>query len=448
MSLIARFLDPKNDFAFKAAEWFSGNREPVSATQASKTVDVARLFGALAATLVGGDAQVGASAAGNAAQNNWLNHIEARQLSQAKEKLQACQSAQCRIDAQAEIKTIEARDKARTEALAAACNAPSSAACAEQRRQVTLAAASYIGQPDGLDPFGVISRERAESQTLATQYNLRSSNAGAYNTLAGAAQSVVGGVVGVVELAATIGLAAVGDPQAQAQLSNLAKGIGNSLLHPIDATETLIANTLAQANALEMQGRADEATQLLAKLFTDGMLTISGAGTVVAKISGRVVGNIGEVGVGANAAERSFAFNAIESPGPLASLPGKPATNFYGGKYNQTVLTDDLVLYRGGEAGKPLGQWFTREAPQSVAQIRIDSAVKPQWIDPKTGVLTGTSTIDTMYAVRIPKGTTIYEGPVGYQGGIYMGGSSANQIFVPTPWNIKGVQILNATPIR
>ncbi|HQX06552.1 MAG TPA: DUF637 domain-containing protein [Zoogloea sp.] len=282
-----------------AAEWYGGDRAPVSATQASKTVDVARFFGALAVTLVGGDAQVGATAAGNAAQNNWLNHIEARQLSQAMEKLKACQSAQCRIEAQAEIKTLEARDKARTEALAAACNAPSSAACAELRRQVTLAAASYVGQPDGLDPSGVIARERAESQTLATQYNLRSSNAGAYNTLAGAAQSVLGGVVGGIELAVTIGLAAAGDSQAQAQLGNLAKGIGNFLAHPIDATEALISNTLAQANALEAQGKTDEATQLRAKLFTDGVLTVSGAGTVVAKVGGRVVGNVGEVGAGA-----------------------------------------------------------------------------------------------------------------------------------------------------
>jgi filamentous hemagglutinin len=70
-----------------AAEWYGGNREPVSATQASKTVDVARLFGALAVTLVGGDAQVGATAAGNAAQNNFLNHFQVKQLN---ERLAQC----------------------------------------------------------------------------------------------------------------------------------------------------------------------------------------------------------------------------------------------------------------------------------------------------------------------------------------------------------------------
>lgn len=70
----------------------------------------------------------------------------------------------------------------------------------------------------------------------------------------------------------------------------------------------------------------------------------------------------------------------------------------------------------------------------------IDSAVKWQWIDPKTGALTGTSFIDNIYAVKIPKGTTVYDGPVGYQGGIYLGGPYTNQVFVPTPWKIPGVQ--------
>lgn len=30
--------------------------------------------------------------------------------------------------------------------------------------------------------------------------------------------------------------------------------------------------------------------------------------------------------------------------------------------------------------------------------------------------------IEQVYAVKIPAGTTIYTGPVGYQGGIYLGG--------------------------
>lgn len=145
---------------------------------------------------------------------------------------------------------------------------------------------------------------------------------------------------------------------------------------------------------------------------------------------------------------RGFTYNAIENPGPLASLPNTPAANFFGGRYNSTVLTEDLVLYRGGKVGEPLGQWFTREAPESLAQIRIDSAVKSQWIDPKTGILTGSSPIDNLYAIKIPKGTTIYEGPVGYQGGVHLGGLNTNQVFVQTPWKIPGVQEMWSRPIK
>ncbi|WP_346288597.1 DUF637 domain-containing protein [Zoogloea sp.] len=275
------------------AEWYGGSRAPVNATEASELVQIARLFGALTNTVIGGDAQVGADAAGNAAQNNWLNHAEARQLSQAKERLQSCQTAQCRSEAQTEIKDLEARDKARNEALATACAAPTSAACSELRRQVTAAAASYVGQSDGLDPFGVIGRERSESQSLATQYDLRSRNAGSYNTVTGAVQSVVGGVVGTVELGLVLSKAAAGDPAAQSQLSDLVKGAGAFIASPLDSTSAAISGTLERADALEAQGRTDEATQLRAKLVTDGVLVITGTGTVVrggsAVLRGKVV---------------------------------------------------------------------------------------------------------------------------------------------------------------
>lgn len=39
--------------------------------------------------------------------------------------------------------------------------------------------------------------------------------------------------------------------------------------------------------------------------------------------------------------------------------------------------------------------------------------------------------IEQVYAVKVPAGTTIYTGPVGYQGGMYFGGLETNQIFLP-----------------
>jgi hypothetical protein len=126
-------------------------------------------------------------------------------------------------------------------------------------------------------------------------------------------------------------------------------------------------------------------------------------------------------------------------------MRGTPAANFYAGRYNAITLENDLILYRAGNGGggrNAYGQWFTREAPESVAKVRIDTAVKEQWIDPVTGVLSGTSPVNAVYGFKIPKGTTIYEGPVANQGGVYLGSDSINQIFVPKPWDIKGHEII------
>jgi hypothetical protein len=137
----------------------------------------------------------------------------------------------------------------------------------------------------------------------------------------------------------------------------------------------------------------------------------------------------------------------IENPGPLAEIQGQPAKNFFGGKYNAEILTEDKIYYRAGQDGKPLGQWFTTEPAESVAKVRIETAVKPQWIDPITGELTGTSIIDTNYAIKIPAGTTVYTGPVGYQGGIYLGGSDIMQTFIQTPWKLN-VEVVGKTALK
>ncbi|MGF6201414.1 DUF6861 domain-containing protein [Pseudomonas laurylsulfatiphila] len=143
-------------------------------------------------------------------------------------------------------------------------------------------------------------------------------------------------------------------------------------------------------------------------------------------------------------------FDMINNPGPLAELRGSPSGNFSGGRYKAIELSDDITLFRGGDInGKALGQWFTEKAPESVAQVRIDTAVKPQWIDPLTGELTGTSPVNSVFTIKIPAGTMVYEGPVGNQGGIFVGGPNINQIFVQEPWKVPGVEIIgNPTPIK
>ncbi|MGT2883511.1 T7SS effector LXG polymorphic toxin [Streptococcus ferus] len=141
-----------------------------------------------------------------------------------------------------------------------------------------------------------------------------------------------------------------------------------------------------------------------------------------------------------------YEFNGTTHPGPLAELPSTPNRNFYGGRYNSHVLTEDTIFYRAGSADNPMGQWFTIEAPTSRTQVRIDTAVKDIWTNPD-GSYSGQSPIDKVYKIKMPKGTTIYDGPVGSQGGIYQGGLNKNQIFIDSPWNIDGVEVVDSWPI-
>jgi hypothetical protein len=119
--------------------------------------------------------------------------------------------------------------------------------------------------------------------------------------------------------------------------------------------------------------------------------------------------------------------------GPLSD---QIASTFRGGQYSARTLENDTVLYRAGIDGKPLGQFFSEDAPVSEIQTRIDKAIPPEWSD-------GTpAPIDTGYAILIPRGTTVYEGDVANQGGWYMGGT--NQVFVSEPWNVPGVQVVGS----
>lgn len=143
-----------------------------------------------------------------------------------------------------------------------------------------------------------------------------------------------------------------------------------------------------------------------------------------------------------------YKYNGYDNPGPLNNIKGQPNSNFYGGRYDVEVLKEPKIFYRAGDSTNPLGQWFTETPPESIAKVRIDTAVKHQWID-NNGVLTGTSKLDTVYKIEIPAGTTVYSGPVGNQGGIYQGGINVNQIYINKPWEMGDkVIILDSIPLK
>ncbi len=170
-----------------------------------------------------------------------------------------------------------------------------------------------------------------------------------------------------------------------------------------------------------------------------------------------------------------YEYNMVTNPGPLAdewlkihqdestvhvtSLAELPvAGTFAGGKYNEVVLSEDVVLYRaGGElystsqpsrhhpeyepsgiaAREGWGQFFTAQPAQSIAHARIDTAIRPHWPE-LDGSYSASSPVREIWAARIPAGTTVYVGPTASQGGGHVVG--AEQIYVSEPWRILGAE--------
>ena len=118
-----------------------------------------------------------------------------------------------------------------------------------------------------------------------------------------------------------------------------------------------------------------------------------------------------------------YEYNVYTNPESLAELNDHPHLNFYGGRYNSRVLTEDTIYYRAGDASNKYGRYFVENPPKSVIQVRMDTAVKLYWTNVKTGewienLLTGKETVKSMieqiYVVKIWVGTVIYEGSLGY----------------------------------
>jgi hypothetical protein len=133
----------------------------------------------------------------------------------------------------------------------------------------------------------------------------------------------------------------------------------------------------------------------------------------------------------------SRVYSAVD-PGPLDD---SLAETFSGGRYREVITTEDIIVKRVGEKGKPLGQFYSTESAAGVAQARIDRGLPPVW--QKTGQK---SVIDTEYDVLIPKGTKMYVGEIGTQNGFYVGGTQ--QIVIPAPWKNPNVVSVGQRPLK
>jgi RHS repeat-associated protein len=104
------------------------------------------------------------------------------------------------------------------------------------------------------------------------------------------------------------------------------------------------------------------------------------------------------------------------SPGPLAP---NLASTFRSGTYFGGTLNQAQTMYRVIAPGQnPAGAWWTTAPPSGPTSSIVSLALKPQWGNTATQVVTAT----------IPPGTTVYFGVAAPQGGLVGGG---NQVYIP-----------------
>lgn len=104
------------------------------------------------------------------------------------------------------------------------------------------------------------------------------------------------------------------------------------------------------------------------------------------------------------------------NPGPLAD---DVAGTFRTGTYNAVTSAEPTTLYRVySDPARQLGPYWTRTRPTGPVQSIIDNALYPAWGNRAT----------SWTQIRVPGGTTFYEGAAAAQRGLVGGG---NQVFLP-----------------
>ena len=160
------------------------------------------------------------------------------------------------------------------------------------------------------------------------------------------------------------------------------------------------------------------------------------------EIPGKIVSKYNDV--------NKYEYNATTNPGPLAESKNLPINNFYGGMYNN-ASNESGMFVRMRDETYPYGSWYTKVPKNSEVQARIDLAIKKWWVDSNgeikiRGFEADKSILDTMYYIEFPEGIPKYKGPVGYQGGPFLGGLNQEQYFIPNSKNFG--KVIKSYPIK
>jgi filamentous hemagglutinin len=239
---------------------------------------------------------------------------------------------------------------------------------------------------------------------------------------------------------------------------DLGHGLASGVTHPLEFGKAII-----DLDALQRRGVAywlgNLAPAVAATLLSGGAAAAVRGGAAADRVvegaaaADRLAAGASEaerVGVAARGLEEPVAASAalrsafgeghewtydLLHPGPLTppdasltELRGSAAGTFAGGKYAMVASDKPYVVFKAGEHEG--GRFFTFEPPASEAQVRIDSAVKPVWTDAQ-GQYLDSSPLPRGYAfvVEHPE-QAVAVGPVGTQGGVYLGGPDKLQLFI------------------
>lgn len=116
-------------------------------------------------------------------------------------------------------------------------------------------------------------------------------------------------------------------------------------------------------------------------------------------------------------------YSAINT-GPLKTAR---AETFSGGRYAHIKLTEDTIIYREWSPktwAKEDGAYWSLDKPKGSLQVRIDSALLPEWGEAASLDDVWRNQATHWTSVRLPVGTEIYIGEVGFQRSPWNGGDS------------------------
>jgi hypothetical protein len=116
----------------------------------------------------------------------------------------------------------------------------------------------------------------------------------------------------------------------------------------------------------------------------------------------------------------------LDSDRPLAETAR--GDTFRSSTYDEVRLSEDRLFYRDySDPNRRLSAFWTREPSSGPFQSILDSAILPEW---------GNRATDTV-TIRVPAGTTVYEGPTAPQGGLVGGGDQTVIPDVNPAWLVE-----------